>query len=233
MELRTDIAEAADRMQVTFGTRTAIRDLGQSLEDGEAVVDMVACQFASGEGLLVLTDRRVMAVRDDFSTFRMKAVLLPEITAVDYAPRVHDGLGILTATGRIAVRRMIRQDADRVVDGILARVPEAILGVSTPSTSGAAPAPAPQVTDGDARGSSGERDEPAPAATPKGGDHPTTQEARPTATSRRIAATDGEVVDSAAANEAALIGMLADLHAQGLLTQEELAVKIAQLTRRS
>lgn len=230
MELRKDIADAVGRMRVTFGTRTAIRDLDQTLEEGEGVVDMVGCLFAAGDGLLVLTDRRVLALRDDFSAFRMKAVRLPEIKAIDYAPRVHDGLGILTAAGRIAVRRMNRQDADRLVDGIFLRVPDAILGVSRPSNVGGKP-----VFEAD---SPGRRGAAAVTSTMTHEDIPDTPSTRsaaaePTHRVAKVSATDGQVVDSAAADEAVLVGVLADLHAKGLLTEEELAVKIAQLTRRS
>ncbi len=233
-------------MRVTFGTRTAIRDLHESLEEGETVVDMVACQFAAGDGVLVLTDKRVIALRDDFSMFRLRAVYLPEIKAVDYAPRIHDGLGVLTSEGRIAVRRMQREDADRVVDGILIRVPDALLGVSRPSVRGVKPefevtTPAPNATEDTVTSADADSVRPAenngeaipePAvaelSTGVSGVHgtstpPPSSPARPT---------DADLAAGADADSAVLMGVLADLHAKGLLTEEELAAKIAQLAGR-
>ncbi|MDO5697347.1 MAG: PH domain-containing protein [Dermatophilus congolensis] len=246
--LRQDIAEAEARMRVTFGTRTAIRDLHESLEEGETVVDMVACQFAAGDGVLVLTDKRVIALRDDFSMFRLRAVYLPDIKAVDYAPRIHDGLGVLTAEGRIAVRRMQREDADRVVDGILIRVPDAVLGVSRPSNNGARPSfevTRPSATEAAAAEAPAEGAESAGAgaadagatapmlaesanATHESGVHGTSTPP-PGAPS---APSDGDLAAGAEADAAVLMGVLADLHAKGLLTEDELAAKIAQLTGR-
>ncbi|MBO3128667.1 PH domain-containing protein [Dermatophilus congolensis] len=210
-ELRGDIAEALARMEVTFGTRTAIRDLHESLEDGETVVDMVGCQFASGNAVLVLTNQRVMALRDDISAFRMRAVNLPDIKAVDYAPRIHDGLGILTDAGRIAVRKMSRRDADRIVDGILIRCPNAILGVSRPAGPG---------------GKSVFHPEPRTEAQKA---HPDT--AKPTENTTPTPQTADEIIaQNANTDEVVLMAVLADLHAKGLLTSEELAAKIAQLS---
>ena len=241
-------------MRVTFGTRTAIRDLYESLEDGETVVDMVACDFAAGNGVLVLSDKRVIALRDDFSMFRLRAVYLADIKAVDYAPRVHDGLGVLTAEGRIAVRRMHREDADRVVDGILIRAPEAVLGVSRPSGNGGKPAfevtrpaatdttAATAATDSAASATSATAAEQgaAPAegaAPPVGGSAQAAQESGihgtstppPSSPAPPTAPTDADLAAGAEADSAVLMGVLADLHAKGLLTEEELAAKIAQL----
>lgn len=232
-------------MRVTFGTRTAIRDLYESLEDGETVIDMVACEFAAGNGVLVLSDKRVIALRDDFSMFRLRAVYLADIKAVDYAPRVHDGLGVLTAEGRIAVRRMNREDADRVVDGILIRVPDAVLGVSRPSGNGGKPAfevtrPAATAA-GDATTSQASTEE---GAAPAGSTGPAAGGAAQAAQESGIHGTstpppgspappapptDADLASGAEADSAVLMGVLADLHAKGLLTEEELAAKIAQL----
>lgn len=243
--LRKDIAEAEARMRVTFGTRTAIRDLHESLEEGETVADMVACQFAAGDGVLVLTDKRVIALRDDFSRFRLRAVYLGEVKAVDYAPRIHDGLGVLTAEGRIAVRRMHREDADRVVDGILIRVPDAILGVSRPSTNGARPAfevTRPASPDDEAAGSAegsveggtaGGQEQAVAAAAQIAAAPPTNSGVHGSSTApHQVPPTDADLVAGAEADTAVLMGVLADLHAKGLLTEDELAAKIAQLSSR-
>lgn len=64
---RTDIAEAEARMRVTFGTRTAIKNLHTIIEEEEAVQELCACLYAGGDGLLVLTDQRIIGVRDDYS----------------------------------------------------------------------------------------------------------------------------------------------------------------------
>lgn len=133
-QLRGDIAQAESRMRRTFGTRSAIRNLHESLEAGELVQAMLACLYSSGDGLLVLTDRRVLAVRDDFSKFRLQAIALTEVRALDYAPTVHDGLAVLTDTGRIAVRKMERVDSDAFAAALVERIPTIIVGASRPQS---------------------------------------------------------------------------------------------------
>lgn len=250
--LRKDIAEAMGRMRVTFGTRTAIRDLHTVLENGEQVVDMVGCRFSAGNAVCVLTDRRVMAVRDEFSAYRLKAARLADVVAVDYAPKVHDGLGILTNEGRIAVRRMNREDADRLVDGILLRAPDAILGVSRPSPNNGRPVfeanknSAAEDSNGtNGNGDDGNGDDEGGPDAEHAEEYSTTTSSIPTVPAppngeqRQIPAknpaknkvpSDTELVNVADADQAVLMGVLADLHARGLLTSEELAAKIAQLS---
>lgn len=231
---RQDVVDALARMRVSFGARTAARNLPDCLDPGELVRELVACTYAGGDGLLVLTDRRVLAVRDDYGRYRVQAVPLAEAYAVDYAPKVHDGLGVLTPSGRIAVRRMNREDSDRLVHALVTAHPHVVIGASrprppaaptgrpaapaTPAASVAAPTPAaPSVPASTATA------QPEAPASP-----PTVEVAAPV----EAPAAD-PVVAAVDADTDVLLGVLADLHAKGLLTSDELAAKIAQLTASS
>lgn len=263
-QLRRDIAEAEARMRRTFGTRSAIRNLHESLEAGELVEAMLACLYSAGDGLLVLTDRRVISVRDDFSKFRLQAISLADVRALDYAPTVHDGLAVLTDAGRIAVRKMDRADSDAFAAALVARVPSIIVGASRPQTkepfrgaappAPAAPAPpgpsAPEV--GPASPTTGSF-----AAIPPNGSAPVQaaeHQAYAATQAAAAAAAPGAPAGSAAAgaspqpfpaeasppappapdaDKEVLLGVLADLHAKGLLSSEELAAKIAQVASQS
>ncbi len=202
--LRRDIAQAQARMRVTFGIRTAIGNLHESLDLGELVREMVACWYCGGDGLLVLTDTRVLAVRDDYSTFRLQHVALRQTTAVDYAPAVHDGLAVLTDHGRVAVRTMNRQDSDRLVTALTDRRPGPLVGADPLRRAADTPHPEP--------------DRHPPGRTPDQDDASPEQTPGPVA----VANNDRDV----------LLGVLADLHAQGILTAEELAAKIAVVAAR-
>ena len=257
--VRGDIAAAATRMQVVFGTRSAMKHLVHSLEAGEHVREMVACLFAGANGLLVLTDRRVLALRDDYSRYSMKSAALEDITLIDYGPTVHDGFAAFTDAGRVAVRKMNRADSDRFVEVLTASLPAVPVVTSHPSAragtnarpakTGPAgrqpgtllidepvcaadePAARPAVTvsgpgGADTRFISGadallasptarsddSQAPPVPVPTPRPIAVPTIPQAP-----QPCAPTDKEV----------LYGVLADLHARGLLTAEELAVKVA------
>lgn len=228
--LRADIAAAVSRMQLTFGTRTAIKNLHESLEEGEIVQRLVACTYDRSDGLLVLTDRRVLAIRDDFSRFRLQEVRLADARAIDYDPTVHDGLAVLTADSRVAVRRMVRVDSDAFVVDLTARVPGLVHGVSRPGHRVEVPKDVPP---------------PAAPATPEpAADHgptpvidatpvPAPVPAPTPAVESAPAPAADPVVAAVETDTEVLLGVLADLHAKGLLTADELAAKIAQVTTRS
>ncbi len=250
--VRGDIAAAASRMKVVFGTRSAMKHLVHSLETGENVREMVACLFAGANGLLVLTDRRVLALRDDYSKYSMKAAALEEITLIDYGPRVHDGFAVFTDAGRVAVRKMQREDSDRLVEALTQTLPAIPVVTSHPTAKASknarlaqrvpvarhpaappAPEPAPAVDE--------------PAATlavtvtgPEGTDTRFVSDAAPVAVAEAPAVVPAPVLEPIApptipdppqhavpTDKEVLYGVLADLHSRGLLTAEELAVKVA------
>ncbi len=271
-ELRPDIAEATGRMRRTFGTRSAIRNLHVSLEESEVVVAMLACLYAGSDGLLVLTTGRVLAIRDDLSKFRLQAVRLTEARALDYAPAIHDGLAVLTDTGRIAVRQMDRADSDYLTAQIIAAVPSIVVGASRPQAREAQPEPANadgvSLTAAASAALSGQTEAAAEiwtrqadaaaatrALTSSNGDAAstvgsTTQAALPakavppsnagvssngTSPSNGGAGTspDHSGGPGGEADKDVLLGVLADLHAKGLLTADELADKIAKVASSS
>lgn len=222
-QIRPDIMDAVSRMHVTFGIRSTIRNLPESLEAGELVQAMVACFYSGSDGLLVLTDRRVIAVRDDFSKFRLQAVPLTDTRALDYAPTVHDGLAVLTDTGRIAVRKMNRQDSDAFAAAVVAAVPGLVVGASRPQHN------EPFRPEGGAVATDSDRDASFEAvAAPAGVPAATPPAATPQPATPPPAPPPAE--EETQADKEVLLGVLADLHAKGLLSADELAAKIAQVT---
>lgn len=209
-----------------------MRHLVHSLETGENVCEMVACRFAGADGLLVLTDRRVLALRDDYSRYSMNAAALTDVTLIDYGPRVHDGFAVFTDAGRVAVRKMNREDADRLVRTLTQTLPAIPVVTSHPTAkagknarpatrmavvrqpaSPPVPDPAPAVSEPAAPAAvPGAPPAAVPAPVPAAIAAPSIPDP-----AQRAVPTDKEV----------LYGVLVDLHARGLLTAEELAVKVA------
>lgn len=237
-DVRRDIADAADRMHVTFGTRAAIRNLEDVLEDGEVVREMVSATYAAGDGLLVLTDRRVLAIRDDYSMYRVQHVDLAEAYAVDYAPKIHDGLGVLTPERRVAVRKMDRRDSDRFVDALVTANPHIVIGASRPRTRSVpadGPRPAPSAAPSAASSTTS-----APSAAVAAAGYsmpplpappePSAQPAPGASETRPATSALAQVTAQADADKEVLVAVLADLHAKGVLSTDELAAKIAQVT---
>jgi hypothetical protein len=63
-QLRPDIKQASDRMQNQIGAKREIRKLVEHLWEGEHVQHMVSGTYGPGNGLLVLTDRRLLFIVD-------------------------------------------------------------------------------------------------------------------------------------------------------------------------
>jgi hypothetical protein len=118
-EPRLDIAAAADRVQNTYGTKNEIRHLEEYLEPGEVVSEIAGGRFGKGNGLLALTDRRVVfvfhgAVRKELEEFRL-AVL----TSVASSGGIMWASISLTVAGRTAkIDSVDKTDAKRMVDAI-------------------------------------------------------------------------------------------------------------------
>lgn len=245
--LRGDIADAVGRMAVSFGTRSAIRHLGQALLDGETVRELAACLFAGSDGLLVLTDRRILAVRDDYSRYLVRACDLAALTCYDYAPTVHDGLAVFTAEVKLAVRPRHSADAERLMSALQTSRPDLPLwvlagnAVALPPGSGPTGAPVPVPA---GSGTSGAPQDGATVTVAAPGSASVSVDAdgatvvvtptpsgfgapyQPEAVSVAVASAPPA---SPEADREVLRGVLTDLHARGLLSDQELAVKVALL----
>jgi cell division septation protein DedD len=276
-------------MAVTFGTRSAMRDLAEELGPGEQVLELAACTYAGAAGLVALTSQRVIAIRDDYSKHQVQFVVVAEVVTVDYDPTVHDGFALFTSTGRLVVRKMRRQDGDRLVDALLTHAPHIAVHVTRPASApvahpdpqlggqlgrlgrhrkpaspGASPGTSPLgaaaaaqagaahgvVNAAGAAGAAGAaasaaaggaangapQPVPAPAAVPSpatpapAAAHPSPVRPAPQAAMPAPALPPEPATGSRpATDKEVLLGVLADLHAQGVLTAEEFAAKVRQI----
>jgi hypothetical protein len=225
LDVRPDIASATSRMTLTFACRSAIRQLVHSLLPEENVLEMSSCLYAGSEGLLVLTDQRILAVRDDYSRYHLRAVPLSEVKALDYGPTVHDGFAALTSTEKVGVRRLPRVDSDRLVEAVLAIRPDVIVASSNPRRPEEPLIPAAAMAD---VGLPGAESIPAPffinSTPPARG-----SSVRPLVVEDAPPTTEGSAQKKPESDKEILYTVLADLHGRGLLSAEELATRMAQI----
>ena len=83
-------------MRVTFGTRTAIKNMHEIIDPEETVQELAACLYAGGDGVLILTDKRILGLRDDYSKYHYRDHALAGAQKLDYDPVVHDGFALTT-----------------------------------------------------------------------------------------------------------------------------------------
>lgn len=224
---RRDIAEAEARMRVTFGTRTAIKNLHEIIEPEEHVEELAACLYAGGDGLLILTDQRIIGLRDDYSKYHYRDHALSGAQKLDYDPVVHDGFAITTASGRLVVRKMHVDDSGRLVARLRELVPTLVMEVTRPGARGRVPIrPAAPV----APATPSQTATPVPpVAAPAGSAAAVTAVGDQARAADAASAAVAPPAANAEADKSVLMGVLADLHAKGLLSDAELAAKLAQV----
>jgi Bacterial PH domain/Short C-terminal domain len=118
-EPRLDIAAAADRIRNTYGTKNEIKHLEEYLEPGEVVSEIAGGRFGKGNGLLALTDRRIVFVFHGVVRTGLEEFRLPVLTAVSSSGGVIWASISLTLAGRTArIESIDKTDAKRMVDAI-------------------------------------------------------------------------------------------------------------------
>ncbi|WP_285703698.1 SHOCT domain-containing protein [Microtetraspora sp. NBRC 16547] len=132
---RPDIQAAADRMAGKFGSRREIRHLVDYLLEDEVVDQMAGGAFGPGIGLVVLTDRRLLFVKDGLVAKVSEDFPVGKISSVHWEPGSSHGTLTVTSSGdKAEIEHIHNDDGERIADAIRHRLPGA--------RSAASPAPA-------------------------------------------------------------------------------------------
>ncbi|MEU4618521.1 hypothetical protein AB0G04_00885 [Actinoplanes sp. NPDC023801] len=102
-DLRADISRAADRMGSAIGAKKELNDLADHLAPGENVAALVAGSHGPGNGLLVLTDSRVLFLFEGLIRKAFVDIKIPDITAVRWETAVNLGTITLLAGGEVSI----------------------------------------------------------------------------------------------------------------------------------
>jgi len=84
-ELRPDIAAAKEKMHNKFGAGREIRTLVEHLWEGETVERMTADTYGTGQGLVVLTDRRLLFTKDGVMSQKTEDFPLSKVSSVQWS----------------------------------------------------------------------------------------------------------------------------------------------------
>ncbi|MFF4774259.1 SHOCT domain-containing protein [Microtetraspora fusca] len=116
---RPDIQAAADRMASKFGSRREIRHLVDYLVEGEAVEHMAAGTFGPGTGLVVLTGRRLLFVKDGLVAKVAEDFMVGKISTVQWKPGSSHGTLTVTSSGdKAEIENIHNDDGARIADAI-------------------------------------------------------------------------------------------------------------------
>lgn len=122
-ETRGDIAAAKARMRSKVGGGREIKRLENHLHGGETVERMTTGQYGNGVGLLVLTDRRLLFVKDGLLAQASEDFPLAKVSSVQWAAGMAQGTITVYASGNTAeITRVVKDDGKDIVDLMRARL---------------------------------------------------------------------------------------------------------------
>ncbi|PSK95392.1 PH (Pleckstrin Homology) domain-containing protein [Murinocardiopsis flavida] len=118
-ELRPDIRAAKDRMSRRRGARREIRNLAEHLWEGERVSHLVGGMYGPGTGLVALTDRRLMFLRDGWASQTTENFPFEKISSVQWSSGMLVGkIIVFTPGNKTAITQVRRPDGKAVVDAL-------------------------------------------------------------------------------------------------------------------
>jgi len=121
--VRDDIARAKSRMHAKVGARREIKRLGSCVDVDEHVDRMTSGVYLNECGLLVLTDRRLIFIKDHMMSKTTEDFPLRNITSVAWQPEMMLGAVVIsTAGGKTQIRSVDKEDGKDLVDSACARL---------------------------------------------------------------------------------------------------------------
>ncbi len=121
--LRPDIQAAKDKMQMRLGAGREIKRLPNYLWNGEVVHFMAAGQYGPGQGVVVLTDRRLLFLKDGMTRQATEDFPLDKIASVQWSAGMMWGSLTIFASGNKAeIERMDKRDGKQIADAVRSRL---------------------------------------------------------------------------------------------------------------
>ncbi len=137
-DLREDIAAAKTRMRGKLGGGREIKKLVEHLWEGERVERMAIGTYGKGNGLVTLTDRRLMFTLDGIMSSTSEDFPIDKVSSVQWSSGFAMGTITVFASGNKAeIKNVNKDDGKEMVDAVRARL-------TAPKA--AAPAPAAPAT---------------------------------------------------------------------------------------
>lgn len=117
--LRPDIQAAADCMESRFGAKREIRKLASHLWEDETIQHLAGGAYGGGLGLVALTDRRLLFVREGWTGRATEDFPLDRISSVQWnSGMVHGTLTVYASGNKAEIKQIIKADGARIADAI-------------------------------------------------------------------------------------------------------------------
>jgi hypothetical protein len=117
-ELRPDIAEARQKMRTKVGGGKEIKRLAGHLWDDEHVERMSTGSYGAGTGLFVLTDRRLLFLKEGI-TKTTEDFPLDKVSSVQWATGMMTGTVTVFASGNKAEIKNVNKDDGKAITDLV------------------------------------------------------------------------------------------------------------------
>jgi hypothetical protein len=122
-ELRADIGAAKHKMHAKLGSGREIRKLVSYLWDDETVNLMTKGTYGEGTGLLVLTDRRLLFLKEGVFSKKTEDFPIEKISSVQWSSGIIYGTLTVFASGNKAeIKNVYKEDGKHIVDVLRGRL---------------------------------------------------------------------------------------------------------------
>jgi Bacterial PH domain/Protein of unknown function (DUF2510)/Short C-terminal domain len=121
--LRPDIASAKRRMRVTFGGGREIKRLEAHLWEGKTVDQMTTGVYGKGNGLVVLTDRRLLFLHEGLVSQTSEDFPLDKVSSVQWSSGLAIRTIVISASGnKSEIKNVQKNYGKEIVDKIRHRL---------------------------------------------------------------------------------------------------------------
>jgi len=136
-ELRADIAAARSRMRVKIGSGREIRNLEGNLWEGETVRAMTRGLYGKGQGLIVLTDRRLFFTLEGIMSKTNEDFPFDRVSSVSWSSGLALGtITIFSAGNKAEIKNVNKADGKEMVDAVRGMIASPQPGTAHPTTPG-------------------------------------------------------------------------------------------------
>jgi hypothetical protein len=144
--VRSDIGEAKNRMRHKFGSRRELKRLESYVDADEHVDRILSGLYGKGTGILVLSDRRLIFIKDGAVSKTTEDFALRSVTSVAWHSGMALGTIIITAGGvRAEIKNVNKDDGKELVDLARTRLSAGQVPSHVPVVAGGSPSPLDQL----------------------------------------------------------------------------------------
>lgn len=141
---RPDIEQAKSRMATKFGGKRELRKLEEHVWPGESVERMATGSYGGGLGLLVMTDKQLIFLKERMLSSTLEDFPFDKITSIQWSTGMIMGkIQIFISGNKGEITNVDKTDGKAITDAVRARISN-LGGASTaeaPTSPGVAPAP--------------------------------------------------------------------------------------------